>query len=328
MDSVAAASCDSNADVNLSAEQPQGSRGTKLIMNLSLSNSSRRSLSGRLSNLFHQKPTIDVPPTVSMPKRFPYGQFQLQIELPVSGQYSLEATTDLKNWTVIASESVRGQKVEYLDPTAANFSFRFYRVRAGELYSPKVVGYATLSIPPGFAMVANPLQAVDNSVQALFPKLPEGTTLTKFDTHLFKLTKNVFDGNQWSNPSETLLPGEGAIIFNPSSAFKTLSMVGEVQQGDLSLPIPAGFSIRSSIVPVPGQLEADLLFPAADDDIVHVFDRDRQAYVIYSVKNGKWSPDAPVIGVGESFWVGKTFGGNWNRTLSLNQPPDLSTGAV
>src|SRR5947208_2878694 len=96
-------------------------------------------------------------------------------------------------------------------------------------------------------------------------------------------------------------------------------MVGEVQQGDLSLPIPAGFSVRSSIVPLPGQLDSDLVFPAAEDDVVHLYDRDRQKYVVYSFNSGKWSPEPPILGVGESFWVGKTFAGNWSRTLLLNQ---------
>jgi hypothetical protein len=277
----------------------------------------KTTLSDRLTSLFHHKPMVDLPPVLTAPKRFPYGQFQFQIDLPAGGQYQIEVTTDLRRWVILHSEVTRAKRVEFLDPSAVNFSFRYYRVRVGELYSPNVVGYAVLSLPPGFAMIANPLQAADNTVQALFPSLPQGTTLTKFDTHLFKLTKNVFTGPQWTNPGETLVPGEGAIIFNPSADFKKLSMVGEVQQGDLSLPIPAGFSVRSSIVPVPGQLDSDLMFPAADDDVVHLFDRDRQAYVIYSFNNSKWVPEPPVLGVGESFWVGKTFGGNWNRTLVL-----------
>ena len=108
-------------------------------------------------------------------------------------------------------------------------------------------------------------------------------------------------------------------------------MVGDVEQGDLSLPIPAGFSVRSSIVPLPGQLDTDLVFPVAENDVIHLFDRDRQRYLVYSFNAGKWSPEPPVLGVGESFWVGKTFAGNWTRTLVLNQleeGSDVSTPAL
>lgn len=281
-------------------------------------------LGGRLASFLHHKPLVDVPPVLTSPKRFPYGQFQFQLEIPRPGAYEIEASTDLRHWTILSSDLSRVTRVEYLDTTAGNFSFRFYRAWFGELCSPNVLGYAALTIPPGFAMIANPLIASDNTVQALFPHVPNGATLTKFDTHLFKLTRNSFSNGKWSNPGDTLVPGEGAIILNPSFDFKKVSMVGEVQQGDLSLPIPAGFSVRSSIVPVPGQLDADLLFPAADDDVVHLFDRDRQQYVIYSFKESKWSPEPPVLAVGESFWVGKTFGGNWNRTLVLNQTEPVS----
>jgi len=256
---------------------------------------------------------------LSAPKRFPYVQFQMHIRLAPGQTYQVQAGTDLRHWTTLLTDAAQRSTVEYLDNSAANFSFRYYRVLSGELCSSNVVGYATVTVPPGFAMLANPLMAESNTIDALFPNLPKGTTLTKFDTHLFKLTKNVFDGGKWSNPGDTLLPGEGAILFNPSADFKTLRISGEVQQGELSIPIPAGFSVRSSPVPVPGQLDTDLQFPAAEDDVVHLFDRDRQRYTVYAYNGGKWTPEPPILAVGESFWVGKTFAGNWSRTLLLDQ---------
>jgi hypothetical protein len=276
-------------------------------------------LSSRFVGFFQKREAVELHPALSAAKRFPYGQFQMQIALTPGHQYQVEATTDLRHWTPIFSDVARARTVEYLDNSAANFSYRYYRVLSGELYSGNVIGYATLLIPPGFALIANPLHAPSNTVEALFPKMSSGTTLTKFETHLFKLTKNVFADGKWSNPTDSLLPGEGAILFNPTDDFKTFGMVGDVEQGDLSLPIPAGFSVRSSIVPLPGQLDTDLVFPVAENDVIHLFDRDRQRYLVYSFNAGKWSPEPPVLGVGESFWVGKTFAGNWTRTLVLNQ---------
>jgi hypothetical protein len=287
-------------------------------------------LTGRLSGLFHKKVSAHLPPKLSQPKRFPYGQFQMQITLPGNREYAVEATTDLRHWNEIFSTVASGPSTEFLDTSATNFSYRFYRVRVDNLFSPNVLGYVSVTAPPGFSLIANALAGDDNTIQGLFPRVPEGATLTKFDTHLFRLSKNAFREGQWSNPGETLMPGEGAIFFNPAQEFKCLGMTGEVLQGDLSLPIPAGFSVRSSMLPLPGQLDSDLLFPVADDDVIHLYDRDRQKYLVYAYQTGKWSPEPPILGVGESFWVGKTNAGNWNRTLVLNQAeePALAVAAA
>jgi hypothetical protein len=116
-----------------------------------------------------------------------------------------------------------------------------------------------------------------------------------------------------------LLPGEVAIILNPTSDVKTLNFVGEVPQGDLSLPIPAGFSIRSSLLPLPGALDTDLGFPITNGDVIHLFDREQQKYIIYTFEQNRWTPSQPVIASGEAFWVGKTAAGNWVQSAVLNR---------
>jgi hypothetical protein len=77
--------------------------------------------------------------------------------------------------------------------------------------------------------------------------------------------------------------------------------------------------MRSSPVPQPGSLVEDLEFPIADGDVVHLFDRDKQQYVLHPYENGKWTAGAPMISVGEAFWVAKTEPGNWTRTLCVSQ---------
>jgi hypothetical protein len=167
-------------------------------------------------------------------------------------------------------------------------------------------------------MIANPFDAPSNAVGELFKELPEGATLNKFDTRFFRLNENSFKNGKWTNPSETLVPGEGAILFNPTSDYKPLSFVGDLMQGQLSLPIPGGFSIRSSLVPQPGRIHADLGFPIAEGDVIHLFDRDRQKYVLYPYDPAKWASNPPILSVGEAFWVAKTLPGNWVRSFSLN----------
>ena len=111
--------------------------------------------------------------------------------------------------------------------------------------------------------------------------------------------------------------GEGAIFFNPTSDYKTASFTGEVIQGQLAVPIPAGFSVRSSLVPQPGNLLDDLNFPVTNGDVIHIFDRERQKYVLHPYEDGKWTAGPPIVGVGESFWVAKTEPGNWIRNFKI-----------
>lgn len=51
--------------------------------------------------------------------------------------------------------------------------------------------------------------------------------------------------------------------------------------------------------------------------MIHLFDRDRQKYLLYPFENGKWTEGTPVTSVGESFWVAKTEPGNWNRSVTI-----------
>ena len=273
---------------------------------------------GFITSLFRKSPNLHaVAPALGSAKRFPHGAFQFQVRVSRGSAYELQASPDMKNWKSIHSETAVGETVEYLDTEAFNFSFRFYRGLSGGAASKSILGYASIALPPGFSMIANPFNAPSNRVGDLFPNMPDGTMLSKFDTSLFRLTNNSVKDGKWTNPAEAFVPGEGAIVFNPTTEFRTLNFVGDVTQGRLTNPIPSGMSIRSSLVPQPGQLNTDLSFPIAEGDVVHVFDRDQQKYVIYNFSANGWGGNPPVIGVGESFWIGKKHPGNWVTTLAV-----------
>jgi hypothetical protein len=244
--------------------------------------------------------------------RFPYGPFRFRTRLSKGTEYTIQACTDLKTWQPIVQTKAQSDAVEHIDSDAARFSYRFYRLMVGETASQNVIGYASITLPPGFSMIANPFDT-HATISDLIRDWPDGTTLNRFDTRLFKLAENTFERGKWSNPNERLLPGEGAIFFNPTADYKALSFVGEVMQGNLSVPIPSGFSIRSSLVPQPGQIVEDLGFPIANGDVIHLFDRERQKYMLHPFEEGKWTAGAPVVSVGEAFWVAKTDQGNWTR---------------
>ena len=257
-------------------------------------------------------------PALMDAKRFPYGPFQFGTQLPKNTEYTIQASTDLQNWSPIATGLASGEKFDYVDSGASKHSYQFYRLLAEQVQSFNVIGYVSVTVPPGFSMIANPLEAPSNTVSDLFHGWPDGTRLSKFDTRFFRLVENAVKRGEWTNPAERLMPGEGAIFFNPTADYKPLSFVGEVMQGPLSTPIPSGFSIRSSLLPQPGNLD-DLGFPVAEGDVIHLFDRDRQKYVLHPYREGKWQEGPPLVSVGEAFWVAKTEPGNWTKSLCLNE---------
>ena len=249
--------------------------------------------------------------------RFPYGPFKFRTHLPKGTDYTVFASPDYQNWKPIANGTCEGDSIDYIDSEAFQHSHRFYRLFAEDTPSMNVIGYVSISLPPGFTMLANPLDAPINTVTELFKEWPDGTTLNKFDTQFFRLDENAIKLGKWVNASEKMMPGEGAIFFNPTNDYKSHNFVGELMQGNLSIPIPSGFSIRSSPVPKAGNLQDDLGFPIAEGDVIHLFDRDRQKYVLHPFENGKWTAGPPIVNIGESFWVAKTTPGNWTRSVVL-----------
>ena len=254
-------------------------------------------------------------PKLHSPLKHPHGPFHFQFALTPGCPFEVQSSLDLINWITVSSGVFSGEMMDYVDSSASDFSARFYRVRSGELSSENILGFAAVSIPPGFSMIANPFDSVSNTVSSLMAKMPDGTTLSKFDPSQHKLSSNTYRNDRWKNPHEKLSPGEGGILFNPSNDYLTLNFSGKVQQGNLFNPIPAGFSIRSSLVPRPGRLNLDLQFPLSEGDTIQIFDRDRQEYVTYKYPSPVWEKNPPVIGICEAFWVQKTSPENWSRTL-------------
>jgi hypothetical protein len=254
-------------------------------------------------------------PVLGSGVRFPYGPFQFKLNVGHGLYYEIEASNNLKNWQPIFQGTSKGQ-TDFLDSDASKFSYRFYRLNAEGVISAHVLGYASVTLAPGFTMVGNPLVGTRDSLPELFKEMPDGTTVSKFDSRQNKLRENSFANAQWSDPSDRIGFGEGAIVFNPSNDYKTLSFVGEVKLEGVTVPIPAGFSIQTSSIPQPGALFPELHFPIGEGDVIHLFDRDQQKYLLYPYGENGWESGSPVVGVAESFWVAKRSGKNWTFDLS------------
>jgi len=190
---------------------------------------------------------------------------------------------------------------------------------AQAVYSVNVVGYVNYPAKAPFSMIANPLNnTAGNELSKILPSVPFGTTIYKWNGTQF--TSSVFLG-AWA-PDATLAPGEGAFIA--LTADTTLTWVGEVMQGALANPIPAGLSIRSSQVPQALKLENSptdptdpgLGFPAAFGDTIYFY-RGTPAGYVSSVYLGTFAP-AAIPAVGEAFWVSTTTAKSWTRTFNVN----------
>jgi hypothetical protein len=194
---------------------------------------------------------------------------------------------------------------------AAVFTAAGAATSLAQVYSVNAVGYVNIAAPAGFSMIANPLDnKTGNNLNNLLTNVPLGTTIYTFDG-ASGFTSSVFFGS-WV-PDLTLLPGDGAFISLDTPT--TLTFVGEVKQGALSNPIPAGFSIQSSEVPQSAEL-GTLGFPAAPGDTVYFF---RGGAYVSSVWFGgpAFIPDA-IPAVGEAFFVNASAVGTWTRTFSVN----------
>jgi len=203
---------------------------------------------------------------------------------------------------------------------------------AQTVYSVNAVGYVNVPVPAGkFALLSNPLNQATNSLTAVLPDVPNGTKIFVYaGTNGFQdATKR--SATSWSGPfaqapyNGILNPGQGFFIQNLSAADFTVTFVGEVPQGtNLTVAIPAGFSLIGSPVPQSGKVETDLKLPAASGDKMFQYDP-TAGYNKQSTRRGvaTWTGVAgqtePTIGVAEAFFYQAAAASTWARNFSVNQ---------
>jgi hypothetical protein len=190
-----------------------------------------------------------------------------------------------------------------------------------QVYSVNVVGYIQVTCNPGYTLVANQLVTENNTVPELFAGVPGGTTVYKFDSVNTKFLVNQYDAEfeEWGDMSMTVDPGEGVFVLNPTQEPIVITFVGEVLQGDLEVPLAAGYSIVSSKVPQAGLLETDLGYVPAGGDTVYKFDNANTKYLVhqYDAEFAEWDVQ-PALAVGEAVFLLKSEAGTWNRTFQVN----------
>jgi hypothetical protein len=198
-------------------------------------------------------------------------------------------------------------------------------LQAQTVYSVNSVGYVQVTLVPGFNLIANPLATPNNTVAELFPTPPGNSAAFKFNPSTgFFDTQNYAFGF-WLGDALTLSPGEGLFFRNGGATNYNITFMGEVPQGELITPLPAGFSIVSSQVPQTGKMQTDLGYTPAANDAVFKFDTTTQNYKRFNFVFGFWldgeSVNEPVINAGEAVFLKKSASGTWTRTFTTSPQP-------
>jgi hypothetical protein len=189
-----------------------------------------------------------------------------------------------------------------------------------QVYSVNAVGYINVVVAPGFNLVANQLIAADATVTAVLAGVPDGTVVYKYDPDT-GYNINTYDEafGEWEQPDMTLNPGEGLWLRNPGATEFTVTLVGEVPQGNLTTPLAVGFNLVSSQVPQAGKVSTDLGLPVGDGDTVYLFDPANGYFIsAFDEAFGEWDNGEPEVGVGDGLWVRKVAAADWTRDFSVN----------
>jgi hypothetical protein len=191
------------------------------------------------------------------------------------------------------------------------------------IVSVNVVGYVNLSLPPGLSLIANPLYYTNNTVAFWWPNAPDGAQVLKYLPEV-GYEVSTFDAlsGTWSNPEFEIGMGQGFFFRNTSAETIVQTFVGEVLQGTLVNPLPAGLSMEGSLVPQAGSINTVHNIPGTDGDEIRFWVNDGQGggdYIssIFSEADGAWVPDLN-LGVGQGFWIEKQQAQDWVRVFSVN----------
>jgi hypothetical protein len=187
-----------------------------------------------------------------------------------------------------------------------------------QVYSVNAVGYVNKTLCTGFNLMANPLNTGGNKLTEVHPTVPDEAMVYTFNSSTATFVVYTYLDGTWNGPSDNptpvLAPGTGSFLRVAQGV--TVTYVGEVPQGTLSIPLVAGFNLVGSKVPQAGKITADLGYTPVDGDQVYTYNP-TAGYTIYTY-DAEWLPAEPVLKVSEGIWIRKAAAGAWNRTFSVN----------
>jgi hypothetical protein len=188
------------------------------------------------------------------------GSFSFNITGLGGSYWNVYWSSDLTNWTLAGGVTLNASGIgTFTDNGVSGVPQQFYHVSNGSTCS-QAIGFVRLTANPGYTAIANQLDSPQgNTLDGLFnPTMADGTSLTA-GTQIQKCNGSApvtytWNGSSWGgNGSVTLNPGEGALLLNPTNTPLTVTFVGLVREGSLSLPLTAGqFYLVSAMVPMAG----------------------------------------------------------------------------
>jgi hypothetical protein len=210
---------------------------------------------------------------------------------------------------------------------------------AQNVYSLNIVGYATVPVPTGYSIMANPLSNGSNGADVIMPIIDGELILTWTGTKFTQVGYDAGNGG-WVQADDatpatppTLAPGTGFFFFNPIGA-TNFTFVGQVVPGPASqntVTLPPGYSLVGSPLPAAlttaqgGLTNAPLNLPAIDGMLILNWDSTGQKYIQtgYDLGNGGWvqaddaTPSAvPGYAIGQGFFFFNPIAAqSWTQSL-------------
>jgi hypothetical protein len=200
------------------------------------------------------------------------------------------------------------------------------------VYSVNVVGYYNLNLTNGFNLVANQLDldgtGTNNTLYtSIGTNVPNLTRVFAFDPVLATFANATYNSGTgtWigntTAANKALQPGQGVFVQIPSAASPTtVTLVGNVMQGNLTTPIGSFYQIVASQVPQAGGIQNPLAYTPANLDRTFQYLPGSQSYGsarTYNSATGTWLGGEPTLAVGESFWLLGHAGSTWTRSFSV-----------
>jgi hypothetical protein len=191
-----------------------------------------------------------------------------------------------------------------------------------QVYSSNIVGYATVTVAPGYNLLANPLSSgVTNGANEIMPIFDGELILTWTGARFRQVGYDSgfggwvgADGQTLSHPP-TLYPGSGFFFFNPLPTETNVTFVGEVVPGPGStncVAIVPGFSLLASRLPatVNQITNSPVSLPVLDGMIILQWSGSNYSQTGFDSGFGGWvGPDgqtpsaAPPYSIGQGFFL-------------------------
>jgi hypothetical protein len=173
----------------------------------------------------------------------------------------------------------------------------------------------TLTLPPGYSLIANQLDHGSNTLNELFPNPTGALNGDQIRKYNCSGTYTVFvaastSPTGWSDvnsnpvPATTLVPGEGAFYFNNQATNRTITFTGTPHVPVLPLALPCGcgnLNLVSRQTNDVGTFEN--IIGASPREGAQLFRFTGAAYTTYTFSSAAWGPSVPSVNVGEAVFI-------------------------